>query len=380
MRFPQYGTAGRYCCLALLILLAHIPLAAEPLPGGTLYYASDAAAFQGQAVSGPADSQYVLAVLAEGSSQTRILYENGQELQRQVSVVTSSGRTDRIYKQNTLSEEDEYGISGELLSEKIYNLKSDSGPLLSERRVYSYHAQKGGQGSSLLSRIEAFDGTGASIGLMTYNYDARGRLSRAVASGSFGAEKAGASMGSMGLVASWTEIGGALFIASYSAGRPCVESLLDKDGRLIQNLSYHYDDSGHLLSTLKYEESSGLSTETDYDAGGRTVYEIIRMGQEIRSWKSWKYDEKSQLTLEEGQNGRFLSSTSYTYGDSGITSLTQIKNDGVLLSSETLNPDKSSVKELYDRGVLFLRVYSLNGKIVKEEFIKDGKVSRVKVY
>lgn len=364
------------------LLCAAFQVAAAAVPASALYFASDAAGFQGGPVSGPADSEYVLALFSEGGTETRVLYRKAEEIERRIIAVRPLGRLERIFRQGTLAEEDEYGESGEILSEKLYMLKSKEGPVLSERRVYSYRRLEEGQNSrQLLQQVEAFDGSGKSTGTMLYQYDARGRLSQAAATGSLGAEKAGASVGPSGLAAGWTEIGGKLFIAAYAQGRPSVESVLDSGGRLLESLSYSYDGSGLLLSTLKFEEASGLSTQTDYGPKGKPVSETVRLGSEIRSLKSWKYDEKSRLTEEESRNGDISTLRLVSYSESGAeTESTRISRAGLLVSIETINPDKSSIKELYDKGILFVRIYSQNGKKVKEEFIKDGRISRVRIY
>jgi hypothetical protein len=360
--------------LSLLLALC-LPLGAE-----TLYYDSDAAAFEGEPLDGPRKGgEYVLAVTRDGDGETRSLLHKGAEIERRLLLRKGDGRLERLFREGTLAEEDSYGAQGELLNEKVYKLNPASGkPELSESRIYSYSAAGP---LSLLSRVEAFDREGASRGALEYRYDARERLVEVRASGSFGRERAGASVGTRGLVAAWSGMGeDSVFVASYEGGKPLLEAVYGADGKALSLESYAYGADGRLSSTSRSDPKSGESSQTSYDSGGRPLRIELKLGSTTLSRRELGYDEKGRLvsdTLLEGDKS--VEKTS-SYTDGGTRSRVVTRKAGLILSSESVEADSSSVRELYDRGELFLRVYSSKGRVTKEEFIREGSVVRVRVF
>lgn len=361
--------------LSSLLLALCLPLGAE-----TLYYDSDAAAFEGEPLSAPrAGGEYVLAVTKGEGGETRLLLHRGEEIERRLLVVKGEGRLERLFRKGALAEEDSYGAHGEILNEKAYKLDPASGkPELSETRIYSYAAAGPG---SLLAKVEAFDGGGASRGALEYRYDARSRLVEVRASGSFGRERAGASVGTRGLVAAWSGMGeDSVFVASYEGGKPLMEAVYGADGKAQSVESYAYGEDGRLSSTGRSDPRSGESSQTSYDSAGRPLRIERRLGSTTLSRREFGYDEKGRIvadTLLEGDTG-VEKTTSYT--EEGTRSRIVTRKAGLIISSESVEADSSSVKELYDKGALFLRIYSSGGRVTKEEFMREGSVVRVRVF
>jgi len=360
--------------MALLAALG-IPLDADPS-----YYASDAAAFEGEALPGPrGDEEYVLAVTKDDASETRVLLRKGKEVERRVLSWKGEERLERLFRDGNLAEEDRYGALGELLNEKVYklNTKSDK-PELFETRAYHYGS---GLAVSLLSKVEAFDGSGATKGALEYRYDARSRLVEVRASGSFGKERAGAVVGSQGLAAAWSGLGeDSVFVADYDGGKPLLEAVYDKDGKVQTAQSYAYDEKGALVSTSRSDQESGKLTETSYDSGGRPIRIAVKLGVSTLSRQELRYDEKGRVVEDDFFEGDTSVEKSSSYSEAGTNSCVVMKKGGIIQSSENVAPDSSSVKELYDRGLLFLRIYSKAGRVVKEEFVTEGNVVRVRVF
>jgi hypothetical protein len=352
-----------------------LSLGAEPL-----YYASDAAAFEGELLSGPRDGgEYVLAVTRAEGSETRALLRKGKEIERRLLQWKGEGRLERLFREGNLAEEESYGAQGELLNEKVYKLNPKSEkPELSESRVYTYSAASYG---SRLGRVEAFDQEGASRGALEYRYDARGRLVEVRASGSFGRERAGATVGTRGLVAAWAGMGeDSVFVASYEGGKPLAEAVYGKDGKALSMESYAYGEDGRLSSMSLSDPKSGESSQTSYDPGGRPLRIEVKLGSTTLSRRELVYDEKGRIiedTLSEGDKS--VEKTS-SYAEEGTKNRIVTKKGGLILSSELIEADSSSVRELYDKGELFLRLYSSKGRVTKEEFIREGSVVRVRVF
>lgn len=378
----------------LLAALALLAGAAFGVAAETSYFASDEAAFEGEELGAwsPAKAggpDYVLAVTRGGASETRVLLKKGEEVERRVLSLRADGRLERLYEGGLLSREEAYGAGGELLDEKVYKLKRDSKEVeLAERTAYSYSSPMGGPAGAgrpaprlLLVKAESFGADGASRGALEYRYDAVSRLVELRASGSFGKERAGASLGSGGLAAAWASLGeGLLFVASYEGGRPLLESLFDAEGKTLESVSYSYAADGSLASTKASDARSGVTTETSYDAGLRPLLVTRKLGLSLLSTQSLSYDEKGRLIVDELEEGAMRVKKSLSYGEAGTVTRIETAKAGILLSVETIEADSSSLKELYDGGLLFLKVYSKGGRVLREEFMSGGKVQRVRVF
>jgi hypothetical protein len=381
MKGKRLRFAPRALVSMALLLASGLPLGAEPS-----YYVSDAAAFEGEALQGPDGAEeYVLEVTKDAASETRVLLHNGKEIERRVLSWKGEARLERQFKGGNLVEEESYGASGEPLKEKVYKLNPNSEkPELFETRVYHYGsaiAALSGEAVSLLSKVEAFDGSGAAKGSLEYRYDARSRLVEVRASGSFGREAAGAVVGSKGLAAAWIGMGeDSVFVASYEGGRPLLEAVYDKDGKARSTQSYRYGEKGELASTSLSDQESGKLTETSYDSGGRPSLIAVRLGASTLSRRELRYDEKGRVVEDDLLEQDASVEKSSSYSEAGVASRVVTKKGGIIQSSESVSPDSSSVKELYDRGELFLRVYSKAGRIVREEFVTEGSVVRVRVF
>jgi hypothetical protein len=364
----------RPALFALLLALC-LPLGAEPL-----YYDSDAAAFEGELLASPRDGgEYVLAVTRGEGSEARVLLHKGKEVERRLLLWKGDGRLERLFREGNLAEEDSYGAQGVLLNEKVYKLNPVSGKAeLAESRIYTYSSAELG---SRLTKVEAFDQGGAPRGGLEYRYDARARLVEIRASGSFGKERAGAAVGTRGLVAAWIGMGeDSVFVASYEGGKPLVEAVYGKDGKALSVESYTYGEGGGLSSTSRSDPKSGEISETSYDAGGRPVRIELKLGAATLSRRELGYDERGRLIEDALSEGDKSVEKTTSYAEEGTKSRIVTRKGGVIISAESVEADSSSVRELYDKGELFLRVYSSKGRVTREEFIREGSVVRVRVF
>jgi YD repeat-containing protein len=366
-------------CLALLALPAG---AAD----GTLWYASDAAAFQGEPVAGPSGSDYVLEVTVGGSTETRILFRKGLEESRTIIVRLASGRRESLRIAGAIREERTYDLAGNLLEERFFPPATEGAEggaakaevLPSETRRYAY-------ASGRLRGVESLDTAGASQGRMEYRYDASGRLLELVTTGIFGSSHAGLAPGQGLPSAMWFSVpqgsdGELVDITRFDqAGRPLERSTWRKGLRLAQVL-YGYDAAGKLASRTDRDLTSQRTAETSYDAAGRIILVVKTVEGREESREQYSYDGLGRLAVDEFRSPGNLRKVTYTYDAAGESSRAVTVVNGLIESIVIQLSDGSTRRELFDKGQLFLRALYGDGRLRKEEFIEGGTVVRTKDY
>jgi antitoxin component YwqK of YwqJK toxin-antitoxin module len=409
--FPRL--TPRLAALGLLVLAFPRLVAAE-----TRYYASDAAAFQGDAVSGPGASAYVLGLAVEGGTERRSLYKDGSLSEEWLSVGSQKGRRVEHRKSGLLSDESDYAPDGRLTEERFYPPADKDGQgkgeppaeLPAETRKYGYSS------SGLLTKVESFDAAGASLGSLDYGYDSRGRLSELSASGIFGSSASGLVLSGPSLAASWTSSGdlksgaspelasspeplpqaepapasspaqspeggvGRSYLTRYDPeGRP-VAKLSFLDGKLVSGEKLEYDAAGKLKSSRLSRPQDKLLTETGYDEAGRQSLIVILADGKERSRESLSYDDKGRLLASLLIEGKTRTSKAWEYDGPDYSSRESTTVNGLLVSVRRKLADGSESLALYDKGSLFLERLSIGGRIKKESYYLAGSLLRVKEY
>lgn len=366
---------------ALAILLSCLCMAPASADG-TLYYASDKAGFQGEVLAGLSRQGYVLAMTTDGASTLCVLYLDGKESGRTIRTPTEEGSREQVFEGTVLTEERSYDRSGNLIEERFYASPRPESAQSFSRRAYSY-------AGGMLVSVEAFDPFGAPEGKLEYRYDPSGRLLELLASGSFGSAQAGMAPGGSLPIASWFAIpsGSAspavddvLEITRYDAsGRPVERSRYKGDECVLAELLF-YDASGRLSSSRAFDVPAQTMSETSYDARGLPVLVVTTLNEVEQSRESLSYDGESRL-LEDSVSTRASTTRKlYSYAGEGERSRETVIVNGITVSVTVERADGSVVKELYDRGVLFLRAFFRDGMLEREEFIEGGTVVRTKDY
>lgn len=398
--------------LAILLALALFP---GRLTGQeTRFFSSDEAGFQGEELRGPQDKGYTLAVAASPSSLTRVLYRDGKELRRTTRTATQDGTRESVLEEGRLKEERIYDRAGNLVEESFFGSpaseegKAGTGaaasgsaaagrpassgaavqatPRLVSRLVYAYL-------SGRLASVESFDASSRSLGRLGYRYDASGRLLELSASGSFGASAAGLTPGASLPAASWfavpapgtaeaSDVAGKdiLEITRYDpAGRP-VERSSYVDGACVRAEAMSYGESGSLALSRAFEAGTRTMSETTYDPKGRVLLVVTSVDGAEKSRESYLYDDASRLVELSLESQASTTRTIFAYDGPGEKSRETVQVNGVVVSVTVNLADGTAVRELYDRGVLFLRSYHSDGRLRKEEFIENGSVARTREY
>jgi hypothetical protein len=340
----------------------------------SLFFSSDEASFQGEALPSGSAKGYVLELVKEGSKETRILRLDGRERERLLIEATRTGRRETHSIEGRIDKILEYDARSYLLAEKSYVPDSDS-PILT--LLYSY-----AQGR--LKEVKALDGEGLPTGSLVYRYDPKGRLLELGASGSFGAGETGMVPGLLPPALLWssTKTGdGSLYsVVFYDAeGRP-VRYETRQGQKSLSTQVLQYGKGGLVLSRQETDGPAQAATETSYDQLGRAVLKVTKKAGIETGRESFSYDDKGRLVEDLSRQGKTVTRRTWTYDEGDVLSRESTTIDGSLFSVVSIKADGSTVKELYDKGVLFLRSYHSKGKLLREEFMSNGLVVRTKDY
>lgn len=394
---------------ALPVLVAILFALAFPLGESTCqetrYYSSDEAGFQGEELRGARVEGYALGVTRSPSSSLRILYRDGREIRRTLRETTGDGFRESVTEGKSLLEERIYDRAGNLMEEFLYEGPSADGgktapegasgeglpgdataarllPVLASHLVYTYL-------SGRLASVESLDASSRSQGTLEYRYDAEGRLLELRASGTFGTSTAGEAPGASLPAASWFAVpaegraaGGkdSIEITRYdAAGRPVERASYEGDDCLVAEIMV-YDASGRLARSRSYEAGTHTMSEMTYDDRGHIVLVVVSVDGVEKSRESSVYDDASRLVEKTIVASSSTTRTSYAYDGTGETSRETVEVDGILASVTVNLADGTIVRELYDKGRLFLRAYYSDGRLRKEEFVEAGAVVRTREY
>lgn len=397
---------SRVAPVVLAILLA-LAFSAGRLTGQeTRFFSSDEAGFQGEELRGIQAKGYTLAVKVAPSSSLRILYRDGDEMRRTVKVATVDGSRESVLEGSILKEERTYDRAGNLVEESLYESPS-SGDGKAETGGATGHAAPSGAVSAIpppprlvshlvytyasgrLVSVESFDASSLSQGKLEYRYDASGRLLELSASGSFGASAAGLAPGASLPAASWfavPEAGTAepgkesLEITRYdTAGRP-IERASYEGGACVRAEAMVYGETGNLVRSRTFEADTRTMSETTYDPKGRVVLVVVSVDGAEKSREISAYDDASRLVERSLMVPSSTTRTSFVYDAAGENSRETVQVNGVVVSVTMTLVDGTVVRELYDRGALFLRIYQSDGRLRKEEFVENGSVVRTREY
>lgn len=403
---------------AVAAILLALAIPAVRLSGQeTRFFASDEAGFRGEPLPGPKAREYTLGVTEYPSSTLRILYRDGKELRRYLRETTVDGSRERVLEGERLLEERTYDRAGNLVEEYLYGHPSqDDGkptegsvakgsppssasapaprPVLLSHLVYVYV-------SGRLGSVESFGASSESLGKIEYRYDPSGRLLELSASGSFGDSAAGLAPGTSLPAASWLAVPAPGKASDMTAGTgsgkagPGPDKLeitrYDAAGRPIERASYEgdvcvraevlvYDAAGRLSLSRTFETATRTMGETTYDSRGRVVLVVTSEDGDEKSRESFGYDDASRLVERSLTTSQSAARTTYAYGGAGEKSRKTDYVDGVIVSVTVDLEDGSTVRELYDKGALFLRARYSDGRLRQEEFIEAGEVVRTRDY
>jgi len=367
------------------------------------YFESDAGGFPINLLAGRPENapEYLLEVETLPEKILKRLYKNGEEVEsrirityfnptlRQQSIIPNpTVNTDiatnkesdyrerafheSIIRNSILVEESFFASDGAVLEEYIY--ASVDGSFV-EKRHYAYKRNR-------LIEVRSYDGGDQELGHLVYRYDAYGRLAELEASGSFGEGGSGLVPAETGILAAWTS--GAkqsdlVFTAYDDRGRPRIAE--ERKGRkLIRREIFSYAKSGRVASSINQDIETGIREERSYDEAGRAVLVVAAKDGVVISRIERSYDAENRIVTERLILGKDSFYRVMVYGESQEPIAEEERKNEVLAKFITRPSPKDRIEELFDGGLLFVRVYYFEGKKTKEEFISEGKVVRTRVF
>ncbi|MGO8692524.1 MAG: hypothetical protein ACLQMF_02525 [Rectinemataceae bacterium] len=277
------------------------------------------------------------------------------------------GSRELVFHDEVLVEEHIYGPDTALLEDIFYK----SGRL---RETRSYLRSSG-----RLRSVEERNDKGSVTGSLRYFYDTDGSLLRVVTGGSFGSSSAGILNSGSTPLASWTIHDDELSLVRYdSLGRPIL-SVDVKDGNPVETRSDTYAKGPLPQRTVVSDDLKGRTRTTDYDTAGRAALVIVSDGTNRLSRTDYRYDSAGRLIEERTKKGSDLLSRRLAYDASGTLVREEYRTNGTL-RRVVLRPGDDRVEELYQAGVMFVRIEFSQGRKTREDFFIDGSPAWTKEY
>jgi YD repeat-containing protein len=166
----------------------------------------------------------------------------------------------------------------------------------------------------------------------------------------------------------------------------------DSKGRLISWEQWQ-DDKLEKSKLIVYNPETGnkeREEETDhtanesivrlYDDKGNLLKEDAASGSSIQSEVTYEYDDKGRLLVKRVKGPLGIEEWRYFYNDADKLVKEEYWRRGFHEKTTFYTEETSYYEEIYRENEVFLRVYYENEKKVKEEFIIDGKIEKVRTF
>jgi hypothetical protein len=311
---------------------------------------------------------YILAVEEHGSRETRTLFHQGEELRRW----EIGPEEQRVYRHSVLQEKRVYDEQGRLAEEQLF----EEGEL-SRRTVFSYQRD-------VLDHSETFGPEGELLFRDRYRLSPGGRLRRVSRElvQPQSRQRLALSGGSAGLAEERYGNSRERRVNRYDPAGRLVEQEFWYDGELAERQIYEYRGDSELLSSSELTEvPPERTTRCSYDEEGRIVrIEVEEQGQKCEQTVHVR-DELGRVVETTKRGDRGIERWLFEYGGEGELVREEYHVRGslekvTLYSSQ--GEEARRIEELYREGRIFMRIYYEAEEKVKEEFLRDGKVVRVR--
>jgi len=304
---------------------------------------------------------YVLVVTETESEKIKTLFQEQKEIKRW----EISRDEERIYIQGQLSEKKRFDRRGRVIEEAVY-----AESVLDHRSLYRY-------GRLGLSQSETYDGSGQILYRDRYALSAQGEL--------------------RSVTRTWND--GTVQILSLTSGAGNRSEERDSAGN--REIVYRYDDRGNLQTREVWEQGRLLSRESteydgtratrtvinDFDSGqtihtsfavsGHPVEEIVLLGDtEIERTQS-EWNAEGQKIRMQRSSDRGLELWLMHYAD-GELEREEYWLRGALQKITRYLEEDQRLDELYRGGAVFVRILYRGEDKLREEFVENGKVVRVR--
>jgi hypothetical protein len=359
----------------LLVVILSVPPMLHAQDAGTIrYYTSNDLGMALEEIGWYRREEfpYILVVEKEGSRETRTLLFEGEERQRW----ERDPEEERIYRGTELELEQRlrYDKQNRLIEEQLY-----SDGELSQRTVYYYDRD-------VLERTETFAPDGLLLYRDFYRLTPDGQLRRVTREQEDSQSNQQLALGD-----------GARGVAEerYGNHRERRINRYDQEGRLVEREYWHegelmeqeriqYRGEGDIRSSSQLEELSlERTTRCSYDEEGRVVrIEVTEGGEEIERTVHVR-DAGGRIVETTKRGPRGIENWRFEYGPDEELVREEYRVRGAL-ERVTLysvqGGERVRVEELYREGQPFMRVHYQSEQKVKEEYLSDGEVVRVREF
>lgn len=315
--------------------------------------------------------KYVLFVEETEEMEKKSLYSEKELIKRwELSLYnTRNVREERTYSGETLESVRYYDRRGRLTEEDLY-----SEDLITQKTVFFYRENQE------LYQTKTFDNKGYLLYYEDYEFNRHGMIRRVKRTWGDGRIQ----------VSSFIYGKGQLVEEVYSSDKEMTISRFDesgrlklievwKEGELLKDKTFFYNKKdGLLVSTLEKNLVGGLETQNLYDKEGRLSKEIVTKGDVTSYENTYFYDEEGRKSKMKKVSDRGLEEWSFYYNSEGDLNREEYFNRGMLERRTVYTSDNSYYEELFRYGELLIRVYYEDEAKIKEEFIDNGEVIRVK--
>jgi hypothetical protein len=310
---------------------------------------------------------YILLVMTEGGRETRTLLYQGLEVQRW----EFEEGEQRIYRDSQLEQRRRYDIGNRLIEDQLYAEGS-----LTQRTLYHYNRD-------LLERTETFGADGRLLYRDFYSLSPDGQLRGVTREDGRGDQRFALADGAKSVAEERYGNSRERRINRYDQEGRLAEREYWYDGQLLERERFEYRDDGEKLSSSRLEELSlERVTLRSYDDEGRIIRVEVTEGER---------QIQQTVHVRDGQ-GRIVETT--TRGPRGIENWLFEYDEQELVREEyrirgfleriTLysrqGQERIRVEELYREGQVFMRVHYRSEQKIREEFLRNGEVVRVREF
>jgi len=357
----------------LLAVILSVPAVVHAQDAGTIqYYVSNELGMALEKIGWYRQEEfpYILKVETEGSGETRTLLYEGEELQRW----EYESDEQRTYRGSELQQRRRYDEQNRLIEEQLF-----SDGALSQRTVYYYNRD-------VLDRTETFAPDGLLLYRDFYRLSPDGHLRRVTREQGDRQrdQRLALGDGARGVVEE-----------RYGNNRERRINRYDQDGRLaerehwyggelIERELFQYLGEGGTLSSSQLEELSlERTTVRSYDDEGRVLRVEVSEGGEVTERTVHVRDAQGRIVETTKRGPRGIENWLFEYGPEEELVREEYRVRGSLERITVYSEqegERLQVEELYREGRPFMRVHYRSEQKVKEEFLHEGEVVRVREF
>ena len=315
-------------------------------------------------------NEWVLQIQRDGGSEVRRLLQDGKEKHRWETTSGGKQRVERELVAGELVAVRIYSLTGELTDEEQYDKSG-----LTQKTRYTY-------GGGRLARTQAFDPDGALKWTEDYLYATNGSLREVRKTPATGSPSVSRFVsGPSGVSEERDSANGTVRVVRYDRlGRPIERVLSNADGvSATEDLTYR-GDSDTLSDSVEELSQQKQTVSRSFDDKGRLLTETTKAGPAVVEQVTYVRDDKGDVITKRRVSSAGQEVWNYTLAADGSVAKEQYLRRGVLQKITLYGTGATRTEELYQDGLLFLKVFYEGDNRVKEELYDHGRLLRTRTF